>query len=110
MRVPAAVATKPAGNATVFDAAKPTTARMIAEANDADHGVVVNIWTAGAIEIKVTRNACKRAEQRGARGDPSDHRADKSPDHQHEALDKYPGEPGFPAFDRIAGRQRYQGA
>ena len=48
-------------------------------------------------------NAGQRAEQCRARCNFADPGSDEATDHEHEALNEYPGQARFPALDRIAG-------
>ena len=67
---------------------------------------VMNICSAGVIEMNVidTPASVPSSAARGVilRID----RSDEAADHQHEALDEHPGQPRFPALDRIAGLAR----
>ena len=73
----------------------------MSEADDADDRRHEHL-RAPAHRDERDRNACERAQQRGARRDPANEGRDEAAGHQHEALHEHPGQARFPTFHRIA--------
>ena len=67
---------------------------------------VMNISSAGRIEINVIEISGEGAKQRRARRDLADVWCDEAADHQDEALKEHPDQARLPALDRIAGLER----
>jgi hypothetical protein len=59
---------------------------------------VMNICSAGAMEMKCDRDTGQGPEQSGARSDLANNRPDEASNHQDEALDENPRQTRFPAL------------